>query len=69
MFESHRGANQDVVPESPHEVEKAAHVEVEDRAKARIISTDVFPDHPVSSSSVLCGAFDVRHPFVGRREF
>lgn len=69
MFESHRGADQNVVPESPYKVEEAAHVQVEDRAKAGTVSTDVFSDHPVSSSSVLCGAFDVRRPFVGRREF
>lgn len=69
MFESYRGADQDVVPESPHEVEEAAHVQAEDRAKAGTVSTDVFSDHPVSSSSVLRGAFDVRCSFVGRREF
>lgn len=69
MFESHRGANQDVVPESPYKVEEAAHVQTEDRAKTGTVSTDVFSDHPVSSSSVLCGAFDVRCSFVGRHEF
>lgn len=69
VFESHRGADQNVVSESPHEVEEAAHVQAEDRAEAGTVSTDVFSDHPVSSSTVLRGAFDVRCPFVGRREF
>lgn len=69
VLESDRGANQDVVPESPYEVEEAAHVQTEDRAKAGTVSTDVFPDHPVPSSPVLRGAFDVRYPFIGRREF
>lgn len=69
VLESHRGADQDVVPKSPHKVEEAADVQAEDRAAAGTVSTDVFPDHPVSPSSVLRGALDVRCPFVGRREF
>lgn len=69
VFESHRSADQNVVPESPHEVEEAAHVQAEDRAEAGTVSTDVLSDHSVPSSTILCGAFDVRCPFVGRREF
>lgn len=68
MSESHRGADQDVVPESPHEMEEAADVAAEDRATAGTFPTDVLPDNPVSSTAVLRGAFDVRGPVVGRRE-
>lgn len=68
MSEPYRGADQDVVPESSHEMEEAADVEVEDRAKAGALSTDVFSDHPVPSFTILCGTFDVRWPAIGRHE-
>lgn len=69
MSKSHRGADQDVVPESPHEVEEAADIAAEDRSKAGTFSTYVFSDHPIPSIAILRGTFDVRRPVVGRREF
>lgn len=68
MSEPDRGADQDVVPESPHEVEEAADVAAQDRTETGSLSADVLPDHPVPSSAVLRGAFDVRQPVIGRRE-
>lgn len=68
MSESHRGADQDVVPEPPHEMEEAVDVALEDRAAAGTLPTDVLPNDPVPASAVLRGAFDVRWPVIGRRE-
>lgn len=65
MFESYRGTDQDMVPESPYEMEEAADIAAEDRAATGTFSTYVFSDHPVPSTAVLCGSFDVRKPVVG----
>lgn len=65
MSESYRGADQDVVPESPHEMEEAADIAAEDRPTAGTFPTDVLSDNPVSSTAVLRGAFDVRRSVVG----
>lgn len=65
MSESHRGADQDMVPESPHEMEETADIAAQDRATTGTFPTDVFSDNPVSSIAVLRGAFDVRRSVVG----
>lgn len=62
------GADQDMVPESAHQVEEAANVAAEDRAAAGTLSAGVLPEYPVSPFAVLRGTFDVRQPAAGRRE-
>jgi len=59
------GADQDLVPEPPHKVEEATDIEAEDRAATGSLPADLFPDRPVPSSAVLCGAFDVWQPAAG----
>lgn len=68
VSEPDRGADQDVVPKSPHKVEKAADIATQDRTEAGTLSSDVLPDHSVPSFAILCGAFDVRQPVIGRCE-
>lgn len=68
VSEPDRGADQDMVPESSHKVEKAADVAAQDRTEARTLSADVLPDHTVPSPAILRGTFDVWQPVIRRRE-
>jgi hypothetical protein len=66
MSESHRSADQNVVPESPYQMEKAIDIEAENRTATGSFPTDIFSDQPVPSSAVLCSTFDVRRSAIGR---